>query len=78
MDAQPLRGNHRRQAMLRTHIFLAIVLSIAAIGSVAAPAAEYSSQVFGGANEQISAHFRSVHERTTVGMSRYRFRGKKK
>ena len=24
-------------------------------------------------NEQILAHFLSIHERTTVGMSRYRF-----
>jgi hypothetical protein len=64
--------------MLRTQIFLAIVLSLTAIGSSSTPAAAFSSQYFGGANRQISAHFLSVHEHTTVGMSRYRFPGKKK
>jgi hypothetical protein len=61
---------------IRTSVFLAIALSVAAIGST--PAAASSSQSFGGANRQISAHFLSVHERTTVGLSRYRFPGKKK
>ena len=63
---------------IRTSIFLAIALGVAAIGSAATPAAASSSQYFGGRNEQISAHFISIHEHTTVGMSRYRFPGKKK
>ena len=67
---------------IRTSAFtpglLAIALSVAAVGSAATPAAAFSSQSFGSRNEQISAHFNSIHERTTVGMSRYRFPGKKK
>jgi hypothetical protein len=65
--------------MFRTSIFtsafLAMALGIAAMGSAAAPASAFSSQVFSGRNEQIFAHYHPV---TSVGVSRYRFPGKKK
>ena len=63
---------------IRSSVLLAIALGFVAIGSAATPAAAFPSQNFGSRNEQIYAHFLSVHEHTTVGMSRYRFPGKKK
>ena len=64
--------------LIRTPLFLAIALGIAAIGSATTPAAAFSSQYSGSRNEQVWAHFLSAHGRTTVGMTRYRFPGKKK
>ena len=63
---------------IRTSTLLAIAFVALAIGPSATPAAAFSSQYFGSRNEQISAHFSAAHERSTVGMSRYRFPGKKK
>jgi hypothetical protein len=65
--------------MFRTSIFtsafLAIALGVIATASAVTPAAAFSSQVYGARNHQISVHY---HPITTIGLSRYRFPGKKK
>lgn len=61
--------------MFRTTIFSAFALGVIVAGSVATPASAFSSQAFGARNEQVFAHY---HPITTIGLSRYRFPGKKK
>jgi hypothetical protein len=65
--------------MFRTSIFtsafLAFALGIMAMSSAVTPASAYSSQVLGGRNQQVFAHYRPI---TSVGVTWYRFPGKKK
>lgn len=61
--------------MFRTSIFFAIALAVTAMGSAAAPASAFSSQVFNDRNEQVFAHF---HPITSVQPSRVRPPSKKK
>ena len=56
--------------MLRTSSYLAIALGLAAIGSVATPAAALPSQVFAGANPHIAAQLNPVKATTGVQGSR--------
>lgn len=63
------------RASMFASVFLASALGIMATGSAVTPAAAFSSQAFGARNEQVFAHY---HPITTIGMSRYRFPGKKK
>jgi hypothetical protein len=65
--------------MFRTSMFtsalLALALGMMATASAVTPVSAFSSQVYGARNQQVFAHF---HPRTTIGLSRYRFPGKKK
>lgn len=56
--------------MFRTSSYLAIALTVTAIGSAAPPAAAFSSQVFGGANPTISAQLHPGPVSTSVQQSR--------
>lgn len=58
-----------------TSVFLAFALGVMATGTAATTASAFSSQASGARNEQVFAHY---HPITTIGMSRYRFPGKKK
>jgi hypothetical protein len=61
--------------MFRTSVFFAIAFAIAAMGSAAAPASAFSSQVFNARNEQVFAH---SHPITSVQPSWVRPPSKKK
>jgi hypothetical protein len=58
-----------------TSAFLAFALGVMATGSAVTPASAFSSQAYGTRNQQVSAHY---HPTTTIGLSKYRFPGKKK
>ncbi|MCC8982147.1 hypothetical protein [Bradyrhizobium acaciae] len=61
--------------MFRKLGIVSIAAGMIAIGATATPASASSKQVFGGRNEQILAHYRPI---TSIGLSPYRFPGKKK
>jgi hypothetical protein len=63
------------RASMFASVFLASALGMIATSSAVTPASAFSSQVYGARNQQVFAHY---HPRTTIGLSRYRFPGKKK
>ena len=63
------------RASMFASVFLASALGIIATSSAVIPASAFSSQVDGARNQQVFAHY---HPITTIGLSRYRFPGKKK